>query len=299
MARRLTRRSTPLHEAAGYGHAGEVAALLESGADLAAKDRTGETPLHWAVRSGHVEIAAALIAAGADPHTGSEWARKVPPRMIGPCQKPGQTPLHTAAIHGHVEVVAMLLAAGVDPDAEDNAECRPLHYAAMKGHAGVVDALLAAGADPDAESGGGDRPLHYAIPHDWTREALELGFDPPDLCLASHTEIVAALLAGGADPNATEEHDFSPLYLAARSGRVEIAAALLAAGADPNYMGTALEKTPLHVAAEEGHTEVVAVLLAAGADPNAKDGDGAPPVRGAIRYGHAETAAVLGRRVRG
>ena len=58
---------TPLHFAAGLGHAEAITALIEGGADPAARNKNGLTPLHWAVVRGHADAITALIEGGADP----------------------------------------------------------------------------------------------------------------------------------------------------------------------------------------------------------------------------------------
>lgn len=92
---------------------------------------------------------------------------------------------------------------------------------------------------------------------------------------------VKALLAAGADPNATRaDDDSAPLHYAAENGHETVVRVLLAAGADPNAKekdysfddytggGPRWGHRPLHYAAQNGHEAVVRVLLAAGADPN-------------------------------
>ncbi len=61
------RREKPaLHEAAKKGQNGVVEQLLAAGADINAKDDSGETALHCAARAGHSKIVRVLIAKGAD-----------------------------------------------------------------------------------------------------------------------------------------------------------------------------------------------------------------------------------------
>jgi len=73
-----------------------------------------------------------------------------------------------------------------------------------------------------------------------------------------------------------------------------IAQALLARGADANAK-QAGDFTPLHGAAQDGHIEMVELLLAHGADVNAK-ANGKTPLAFAIEQKHQATADLLRRR---
>ena len=58
--------STPLMEAAKYGHVQTLSILIKAGADVNAADGRGVTPLWLAAQNGHVETVTILIEAGAD-----------------------------------------------------------------------------------------------------------------------------------------------------------------------------------------------------------------------------------------
>lgn len=57
--------NTPLHYAAGSGHAEAAEELLRLGADVAARNNVGDTPLHKAASRGNAPIAKILVAGGA------------------------------------------------------------------------------------------------------------------------------------------------------------------------------------------------------------------------------------------
>ena len=77
---------TVLHRVSHYDRPGEVRALLEAGADVAARNSWGRAPLHVAVRRGCDSVATLLLASGADPNVGTNE---------------GWTTLHVAYLAGH------------------------------------------------------------------------------------------------------------------------------------------------------------------------------------------------------
>ncbi|KAF6778441.1 hypothetical protein AHF37_02090 [Paragonimus kellicotti] len=93
------RNSAPLHLAAGYNNVEVVEFLLESGADVNAKDKGGLIPLHNASSYGHVDVAALLIRYGTSVNAVDKW---------------GYTPLHEAAQKGRTQLCSLLLAHGAD-----------------------------------------------------------------------------------------------------------------------------------------------------------------------------------------
>ena len=97
------------------------------------------------------------------------------------------TGLHRAALRDDTASIARLVAAGADPNAGDVLGNMPLHHAAALGTVQAVTnitTLIELGADPDARNSARISPLHLAAIH-------------------GNTAASAALIAGGADPDAT------------------------------------------------------------------------------------------------
>ena len=107
----------PLHYAAAYRPAAEVAALLADGADIAAKDKQGFTALHFACQENRLDVAGLLLEAGAPVDPVDQW---------------GNTPLWRAVFNanGDARVVRRLVLAGADPDKANAAGKTPRELAA-------------------------------------------------------------------------------------------------------------------------------------------------------------------------
>lgn len=110
----------------------------------------------------------------------------------------------------------------------------------------------------------------------------------------------AAAVAQAASPvlvNARAQDGSTPLMLAARLGHPEVVAALLAAGADvqaADNMGfTALFHACHDPDEDRGHPAVVQALLQAGADPEATIGYGVRPLMFAAGHGEAGVVQAL------
>ena len=85
---------TCLMEAAYFGHFDICRLLVDKGAQMEAKDVSGDTPLHWAACSGHIEIFRLLCDRGAD---------------IESRNNRGGRALHFAAYYGHISIVKELI----------------------------------------------------------------------------------------------------------------------------------------------------------------------------------------------
>ena len=118
----------------------------------------------------------------------------------------------------------------------------------------IVAALLRAGANVNARCRGAYGPSYHLAP---LKEAV---FDkelPP-------SDIVAQLIAAGADIEAADSNGFFPLYTAAQHGRGATVSQLLAAGADPHRRLGSSGPTVLEAALSMRNFHAYAPLLRAG-----------------------------------
>lgn len=107
-------------------------------------------------------------------------------------------------------------------------------------------------------------------------------------------EAARVLLDAGASVEMYGRNELSnqPLHAAAAGRHVEVCRALLAAGADVNATQHG-GFTPLHEAAQSGDVELTELFLSAGAELSAKDVDGRTAIDLADAAGHEDLAARL------
>ena len=300
---------TPLMTAAMTGKLDAVSVLLSGGADTNAKESThGQTALMWAVSEEHVDTVRALLARGADARATSDS---------------GFTPLMFAARGGDLELVRLLLASGsnVNHTSEDGTSV--LHVATVRGHAKLALYLLELGADPNAD-GPGYTPLHWAsgtwessMTFDYYVKAGEWG--RLGGIQEGRLDLISALLANGADPNARVTGrpprfggaygtppvaSGTPFFLAAQAHDTDVMRLLIAAGADPTLKANG-DTTPLMAAAmmgrqtgashlpEAGGIRAVELCLMLGNDVNAANENGDTALHAITHYGWAEMGEFL------
>ena len=122
----------PIHNAARNGNVTDVRALLNSGANINARDNDGSTALIWAARFGHLATVRELLDRGAN---------------INARSNSGWTALICAIYYGHLAVVRLLLDRGANINARDHVGQTALSLAAFSEQLPVVRELLKRGAN--------------------------------------------------------------------------------------------------------------------------------------------------------
>uniref|UniRef100_A0A8C7GGX3 Poly [ADP-ribose] polymerase n=1 Tax=Oncorhynchus kisutch TaxID=8019 RepID=A0A8C7GGX3_ONCKI len=247
------RKSTPLHFAAGFGRKDVVDHLLQTGANVHARDDGGLIPLHNACSFGHAEVVSLLLCQGADPNARDNW---------------NYTPLHEAAIKGKIDVCIVLLQHGADPNIRNTDGKSALDLADPSAKAVLTgeykkDELLEA-----ARSGNEEKLMALLTPLNVNCHASD-GRKSTPLHLAAgynRVRIVQLLLQHGADVHAKDKGGLVPLHNACSYGHFEVTELLLKHGACVNAMDL-WQFTPLHEAASKNRVEVCSLLLSHGADP--------------------------------
>jgi ankyrin repeat protein len=137
-----------------------------------------------AVERGDVERATSLLCAGASPHEDG-WGLSI---------------LDEALVRRDERMARLLIEHGAKLDAADERGQNRLHNAASAANdAEAVELLLRLGLDPNLADADGWTALHHAAAQ-------------------GHRKVIAALVARGADRDATTTHGKRPLDLAAANG---------------------------------------------------------------------------------
>ncbi|CAL7948566.1 unnamed protein product [Xylocopa violacea] len=229
--------------------------------------------------------------------SGTQWSRDVPSAIrYQDHQKKrpyrvlqiGATPLMHACQQGdRARVLRLLKEQEETIGYRDRTLRSALHYCMDAGTGGAVAAAAPELVNaPDAE---GHTPLHLAV-------------------IAGDTQLVAVLLANGADVNAKDLEGHSVLHWATVCGEAECVRLVLAAGARPSTPDLR-GGSPLHYAAQccgaaataelavpkKVGLKVLQTLLEFGADVNAKDEDGRQPILWAASAGSVEAVLALAR----
>ncbi len=247
---------TALHRAATKSiH--ETALLVEKGADINAKDKyDGATPLHWAAEASAHEIVTFLLKNGANVNIKNgrhdtplhcavesvlKWkanSESIHKTLLILLKKGadinargmnGNTPLCRAAwFASHRqqkefhEIMKVLLENGADANA-------PVLSVANKGDHETMAILLKNGADANTKYNNGDTPLHWASRVDIPPSSIP-GLDldaSAKKTRANACKTVLLLLENGADVNAKDNNNDTPLHWAVEVGAYKTALLLL------------------------------------------------------------------------
>jgi ankyrin repeat protein len=295
------------------GDVEKVKSLLDSGADVNAKDQRGWSALLWAMRAGHQNVVKVLLDRGAENNP--EILIPFDEQLMEAVDRGDPIPVKTlldkgtggdlgtflarAAARDKPEIVQILLEKGADANVKDMCGFTLLMRAAEMGHPEIVKVLLDKGAQVNIKNLYGQTALMWAASK-------------------GKPEAVKALLDAGADLNARDPDGETPLMWAAhREGGAAKAKLLIDKGADVNakdkFGWTALTHGACH-----GHSDIVKLLkdqvatvtlmdmaclgdlgriecfIKQGADVNEKSGsNNITPLRGAAELGHVYAAKLL------
>eukprot|EP01068_Selenidium_serpulae_P019018 Selendium_serpulae@DN6502_c2_g1_i4.p1 len=262
---------TPLHIAA-YNDFIVIAQFLveKSPSDVKSKDNEGWTPLHSAAETNSLLVVRFLV---------EQCKANVEAR-----RDDGGTPLHCAAYNNCLEVMRYLVE---EAKANINAKCNAgVHRACQDGATPLNFARRAANTDACTYL---ERKEAERV-----RDLVGLTATLPRSTFANTTIHPATGSAPITSTTQTDNEGNTELHTAATGGREKWVSTLIDdEGADVNAKNN-VEDTPLHCAARGGHFNVVQALKQRGAQTNLKNRKGETPKMVAIGGGHFHLKVELG-----
>jgi ankyrin repeat protein len=265
-----------IYVAAYVGDAAKVKAFIEKGADINAKDLSGDTPLHYAAKSESAgkDIVELLITNGADVNAKNNEGKT--PLDIALQRKREDiarllvekgavfSDIHNAVRAGNLEQVRAFLEEGVDVNAKGTLDYTPLHRAVAEGHKEIAELLISRGADVNARNKWDVTPLHF---------------------VGNNIAIAEILIAEGAELDAKNKFGYTPLHFALLDGYRDMVKFIVEKGADVNVLPDD-DGTPLEYAVWRNDLEMVKLFVAHGGRFDLKDHDGWTALRYAAEQGN-------------
>ena len=239
---------------------------LRNGADVEARCSGGITPLMYSVIHGQLKIAGVLLSRGA----------------LVDALTSGWTALHKAADMGDVSMVKLLIDQGASIEARS-----PKQFVSNEGITAKRDSSATEPEYEDIDSEDelgwtallraadrGEEPMvRLLLDNGADIEARNPSNGTPLSCATEnqHIAVVDVLLLRRANPNIHDEYGWTPLHRAqVHHGGDEVALRLINSGADVNSK-CVNGKTSLHHAVERENESMVLLLLRANADIGAQD----------------------------
>jgi uncharacterized protein len=262
-------------EAVYYGKADLVKKLLEAGANINIRNKTGDTALMMASVRSHDHVVKILLESEADVNVKNEH---------------GLTALSLAQWCKHAEIIKMLKEAGAvqEPQSEITLELFGMN---------IEDYLRKASQFKPTESDRTEqeekqiRKYPRIFRSIQTRRILNEGL--LNAAENGDTTKIKSLAASGVKINkVTNKNLCTSLMLAAANGRNDAVELLIILGADLNAKDKS-GRTALIWAASSGHAEPVKTLLKFGADGKVKDSSGNTALSWAKAFNHEEIIKIL------
>ncbi|KAJ8026830.1 Transient receptor potential cation channel subfamily A member 1-like [Holothuria leucospilota] len=285
----------PLHLAVDSGEREIIELCLDHNANVNAICGGKNTPLHAACESSNLETVKLLLQRGA---------------RVDSRNSDQMTPLHKACLTNRHRIVDFLLQNGANVERTDKDNFTPLLIAASEGHTATIQVLLRYKANISARDKHDKTAIFWAaeeqnfealqvlLDHEGAKDLIDESdrYDNTALHIASEKgflAIIKLLLDRGADVDAKNEDEMTPLHLAAQNGHVQCILEFVKR--DENSVNDEDENsnTPLHLAALEGHSRAVQCLIDAGADIQARNQSLWTPLDCAASRGWVKSASVL------
>ena len=288
----IASKVSDIHQAAGRGDLATLRRLLPRNAPselVNGADEFQRTAAHIAVETGHLNVISFLHDRDADVNVQDEA---------------GRTPLHLAIIERHTEIARYLLhVCKASIDYTDDESNTALDYAK---HRSMTEWDLRQDVNPTGRHiETGDTALIYAVSRDDVQSALYMvgRLAKIDLnlknrkgrsalmvaCLRGNVETIDMLLQAGADPNASDHQNWTPVMHCFGGNQKHGGEALRRVLQDKSLE---LEKIPVnkdHTVLAEAvrlfQWDFAKILIQHGADVNTRDWEGYPILARAVQRG--------------
>ena len=304
---------TPLHKATRYGQSEVVKFLISKGADVNAKNTSGETPAQLLVtgslkvkskvQQNFVEVAKIFIENGLD---------------INCKNSKGETLLYSMMVNMNyydrnaekvcIEIANVFIEKGALLNTRNNDGESVLHYlakgitkygTALKFGNDLTKFIIEKGENVNmVMENRQDTPLHLALTnykHDFVKFLIQNGANLNALNSTGHTplqiaitnnkdDLVKIFIENGANVNTFDSTGQTPLQLAIHKGKYEIAELLLAKGAVlSNQNNLISDRGYLQQAVSKGRLKICQLLISIGANIDLQDKEGNTPLLNAIK----------------
>jgi ankyrin repeat protein len=263
--------NTALFDVIKRGLGKEALLLIQQGANIEARDRSGNTALLLAARTARSQLVKKLIEMGANINhqnlIGSTAVLQAASANRGNNvailleagaefnvrNNKGLTPITAAAFNGDEDSFQLLLDNGANPDDMDNSQKTAIVYAAAKGFVGIVRKLLDTGININQRYG-----------NDLTVLMWSAGYSN-DVPPRDAVKMVQLLLDHDAALDLQDNRGWSAIMTAANMGHTAVVEILIKAGADM-HITSKDNKTAAKLARTGGYLETLSVLNAVGAN---------------------------------
>nr|WP_253309278.1 ankyrin repeat domain-containing protein [Rickettsia endosymbiont of Ceutorhynchus assimilis] len=270
---------TPIFLATQSGKWSVVELLLDRGANIDAQDKEGKTLLHFAASGNNLDMVQFLLDRGAsiEVQDGRDWTPilyaaqsgkwGVVKLLISNGAKFNNeityqgTPLHFAAQGGNLDIAQFLLDEGAVIESQDKDDKKPLDLAVEAGRLNVAKLLLDRGASVNAKDKNDRTPLDLATKGDMI-ELLKRAQMDQGLSINAREgtfDKVEDLIAQGANLEAKDNNDNTPLHNACNNGHFNVAKYLIEKGASLKAKNKD-NKTPLELADHKGYINIVEMI---------------------------------------
>lgn len=245
----LTRKNFP----------GMLNLLLQYGAEINAKSKSGNTPILYAAYQGRSPVELKQMV-----RNGADWQI---------CNKNGNTVLHLAVEGGNWKAIKYFVSNGANINITNKYGEMPIHFMGLteKNFDKILSVLLLHGTDINAKSKSGNTPILCATYHG-----------------SSETEL-KQMVENGADWKICNMDGKSVLHLSVEYGNLKAFKYFVSIGANINIINK-YGDTPVHFLSltRKCFNETLSMLLENGADINAKSESGTTPLLYAAFQGRSE-----------